>query len=85
MTTRKPRPAISRDGVSTAFNVIEAALGNAESTVALFSAMIDHDIENDPACVGAIERHLVADMAALRAAFDKAHADTIRPAKGGTQ
>lgn len=85
MTIRKLRPAISRDGTFTAFNVIEDALSNAEGTVALFSAMIDHDIENDPACVDAIERHLVADMAALRAAFDKAHADTFRPAKGGAQ
>lgn len=70
-----PRQPIPRSAAWKALDSIEDALSTTEGTMALFSAMVDHDIESDPVCVGAIERHLAADLAALRAAFRKAHAD----------
>jgi len=74
MSAHKPRKPISRDAAFKAVNEIENALVDAETTMALFSAMIDNDLENDSTCVGAIERHLASDVTALRAAFNKAHA-----------
>lgn len=71
----QPATAIERATAFKALDAIDQALGNAEGTMALFSAMVDNDIENDPAIVGAIERHLVADVAVLRAAFTKARGD----------
>ena len=80
MSARKPRKPISSLVAFEALNDIENALVDAETTMALFSAMVDHDLESDSTCVIAIERHLAADLTAVRAAFRKAHADLL---KGG--
>jgi hypothetical protein len=65
-----------------ALDLIECALIDAEGTAAVMSAVLDMSpgsAEMDGHLV-TMERHLTADMAALRKAFDRAH-DVLLPNK----
>jgi hypothetical protein len=65
-----------------ALDLIECALIDAEGTAAVMSAVLD----GSPGSAGmdghlvTMDRHLTADMAALRKAFDRAH-DMLLPNK----
>ena len=81
---RRRHPPISHSRAFVALDGIESALIDAETTMALFASMVDHGTSIDDACISAIERHLASDLAAVRGAFRKAHAETF-PDAGDTQ
>ena len=66
-----------------ALDLIENALIDAEGTAAVMSAVLDISPSSSSRMDGhlvTMERHLTADMAALRKAFDRAH-DMLLPNK----
>jgi hypothetical protein len=73
LTTAAPSP-------HSALDLIECALIDAEGTAAVMSAVIDMSPSKNDGHLVTMERHLTADMAALRKAFDRAH-DMLLPNK----
>jgi hypothetical protein len=73
-TTAAPSP-------HAALDLMESALIDAEGTAAVISAMFDLSPSNDiDGHLITMDRHLTADMVALRKAFDRAH-DMLLPNK----
>jgi hypothetical protein len=62
-----------------ALDLIENALIDAEGTAAVISTLLDNSRGDDGHLI-TMDRHLTADMAALRKAFDRAH-DMLLPNK----
>jgi hypothetical protein len=62
--------------------LIECALIDAEGTAAVMSALLDKSPRSEgmDGHLSTMERHLTADMATLRKAFDRAH-DVLLPNK----
>ena len=80
---RRRKPAVPHSRAFKAVDGIEDALIDAETTMALFTSMVDVGTSIDDACISAIERHLSSDLAAVREAFRQAHSSVFN--KGGEQ
>jgi hypothetical protein len=64
----------------SALNLIENAIIDADGTAAVMSAVIDMSPSKSDGHLITMDRHLMADMVALRKAFDRAH-DMLLPNK----
>ena len=73
-------PAPTHSQIFHALNAIDLALSEVEGTMRLLSNLIDNDDEGDTVLVGAIERHLLRDLAALSAAKDRAWGNLLQEA-----
>jgi hypothetical protein len=72
-TTAAPSP-------HAALDLIESALVDAEGSAAVMSAVLDMPLSDSDGHLITMDRHLTADMVALRKAFDRAH-DMLLPNK----
>ena len=68
-TVAKATVQPTHSAIFSALDLIDIARGDFESTFAVFSVLIDHDVEStSPGLMVTMERHMRRDLDALRAA-----------------